>query len=108
MTKAVIGLPLAQQEIASVIVQCFRRGTEKEIGKTTGIDKSAVDTISEQFMTVVKDSLSHGENVYLRCFGFFIVKTRVEKTARNISKNCSLVIPARNTPAFKPANCFNY
>lgn len=37
-----------------------------EIAKTTGIDKAAVVTVIEQFMTVVKDSLAHGENVYLR------------------------------------------
>jgi DNA-binding protein HU-beta len=77
-----------------------------EIAKTTGIDKAAVVTVIEQFMTVVKDSLAHGENVYLRGFGSFVVKQRAEKTARNISKNTTLVIPAHNIPAFKPANCF--
>lgn len=77
-----------------------------EIAKTTGIDKAAVVTVIEQFMTVVKDSLAHGENVYLRGFGSFIVKARAEKTARNISKNTTLVIPAHNIPAFKPAKVF--
>ncbi len=77
-----------------------------EIAKTTGIDKTAVVTVIEQFMTVVKDSLAHGENVYLRGFGSFIVKHRAEKTARNISKNTTLVIPAHNIPTFKPANTF--
>lgn len=77
-----------------------------EIAKTTGIDKSAVLSVVEQFMTVVKDSLAHGMNVYLRGFGSFIVKTRAEKTARNISKNTTLIIPAHNIPAFKPANSF--
>lgn len=77
-----------------------------EIAKTTGIDKVTVLSVVEQFMTVVKDSLVHGENVYLRGFGSFIVKTRAEKTARNISKNTTLVIPAHNIPAFKPANTF--
>ena len=77
-----------------------------EIAKTTGIDKAAVVTVIEQFMTVVKDSLAHGENVYLRGFGSFVVKQRAEKTARNISKNTTLVIPAHNIPSFKPANCF--
>ena len=77
-----------------------------EIAKTTGIDKPAVLSVVEQFMTVVKDSLAHGENVYLRGFGSFIVKTRAEKTARNISKNTTLIIPAHNIPAFKPANSF--
>lgn len=77
-----------------------------EIAKTTGIDKVAVLSIVEQFMAVVKDSLAHGENVYLRGFGSFIVKQRAEKTARNISKNTTLVIPAHNIPVFKPANTF--
>lgn len=77
-----------------------------EIAKTTGIDKAAVLSIVEQFMTVVKDCLAHGENVYLRGFGSFVVKQRAEKTARNISKNTTLVIPAHNIPAFKPANSF--
>jgi PREDICTED: similar to DNA-binding protein hu homolog, partial len=77
-----------------------------EIAKTTGIDKAAVLSVVEQFMTVVKDSLAHGENIYLRSFGSFIVKQRAEKTARNISKNTTLVIPAHNIPSFKPANTF--
>ena len=77
-----------------------------EIAKTTGIDKVAVLSVVEQFMIVVKDSLTHGENVYLRGFGSFIVKKRAEKTARNISKNTTLVIPAHNIPVFKPANSF--
>lgn len=45
-----------------------------EISKSTGIEKTAVISVIEQFMTVVKDSLAHGENVYLRGFGSFIVK----------------------------------
>lgn len=77
-----------------------------EIAKTTGIDKVTVLSVVEQFMTVVKDSLAHGENIYLRGFGSFIVKTRAEKTARNISKNTTLVIPTHNIPAFKLANSF--
>lgn len=77
-----------------------------EISKTTGIDKAAVVAVIEQFMNVVKDSLAHGENVYLRGFGSFIIKTRAEKVARNITKNTSLVIPEHKIPAFKPVNSF--
>lgn len=77
-----------------------------EIAKTTGLDKSAVVAVIEQFMSVVKDSLAHGEHVYLRGFGSFIIKTRAEKTGRNISKNTALIIPAHNIPAFKPAPAF--
>ena len=51
-----------------------------EIAKTTGIDKATVVTVIEQFMTVVKDSLAHGENVYLRGFGSFIVLNHSDYT----------------------------
>ena len=77
-----------------------------EIAKTTGVDKASVLATVEKFMEVVKDSLAHGENVYLRGFGSFIVKVRSEKTARNISKNTTLIVPAHNIPAFKPAPAF--
>lgn len=77
-----------------------------EIAKTTGIEKANVLAVVEGLMTSIKYSLAHGENVYLRGFGSFVVKQRAEKTARNISKNTTLVIPAHNIPAFKPANVF--
>ena len=40
-------------------------------------------------------------------FGSFIIKKRAKKTGRNISKNTSVVIPAHNIPAFKPARDFS-
>lgn len=57
-------------------------------------------------MTVIKDALASGENVYLRGFGSFIVKERAEKTARNITKNTTVIIPAHKIPAFKPSDDF--
>ena len=57
-------------------------------------------------MEEVKASLEGGNNVYLRGFGSFIIKTRAEKTGRNISKNTTIKIPAHNVPAFKPAKVF--
>ena len=77
-----------------------------EISKSTGIDKSTVLETVEKFMGTVKDSLSNGQNVYLRGFGSFIDKTRSQKTARNISKSTTIIIPEHNIPAFKPAKVF--
>ncbi|MCQ2272465.1 MAG: integration host factor subunit beta [Bacteroidales bacterium] len=77
-----------------------------EISNKTGIEKNAVQTIVEAFMSSVKASLSEDENVYLRGFGSFIVKERAEKTARNISKKQTIVIPAHKIPAFKPCKTF--
>jgi len=78
----------------------------KEIIQNTGIEKVTVEKAIEAFMETVKGSLAEGSNVYLRGFGSFIVKNRAEKTARNISKNTTLIIPAHSIPAFKPANEF--
>ena len=77
-----------------------------EIAQKTGIEKVAIQATVEEFMGVVKDSLTRGENVYLRGFGSFIIKKRAEKTGRNISKNTTIIIPAHNIPAFKPAKTF--
>ena len=77
-----------------------------EISKSTGIEKAVVLETIEKFMETVKDSLSKGEPVYLRGFGSFIVKKRAQKTARNISKETTIIIPAHNIPAFKPAKTF--
>ncbi len=77
-----------------------------EISRSTGLEKAAVLQTVEKFMEVVKDSMAHGNNVYLRGFGSFIIKTRKEKTARNISKNTAIIIPEHKVPAFKPSRVF--
>ena len=77
-----------------------------EIAKKTGAEKVLVQQIVETFMDSVKGSLIKEENVYLRGFGSFIVKKRAKKTARNISKNTTIIIPEHNIPAFKPAQSF--
>jgi DNA-binding protein HU-beta len=77
-----------------------------EISNKTGLEKQAVQTIVETFMTSVKGALAKNENVYLRGFGSFIVKQRAQKTARNISKKTTIVIPAHKIPAFKPCKTF--
>ncbi len=77
-----------------------------KISDQLGIEKGDVLATVEAFMSEVKTSVASGNNVYLRGFGSFIVKTRAEKTGRNISKNTTLTIPAHNIPAFKPAKVF--
>lgn len=59
----------------------------------TGIAKKDVAATVEAFMEEVRNSLSERkEDVFLRGFGSFIVKRRAQKTARNISKNTTIVI----------------
>lgn len=77
-----------------------------EISKSTGIEKITVQKTVEAFMESIKDSMMKDKNIYLRGFGSFIVKKRAKKTARNISKNTTIIIPEHNIPAFKPAKSF--
>jgi DNA-binding protein HU-beta len=77
-----------------------------EISKSTGIEKVTVQKAVEAFMESIKDSMVKDKNIYLRGFGSFIVKKRAKKTARNISKNTTIIIPEHNIPSFKPAKSF--
>ncbi|MBO5718009.1 MAG: integration host factor subunit beta [Bacteroidales bacterium] len=77
-----------------------------EIAKSTGVEKATVLNVVEAMMETIKSSLVKEENVYLRGFGSFVVKKRAQKTARNISKNTTIIIPEHNIPSFKPAKSF--
>jgi DNA-binding protein HU-beta len=76
------------------------------VAKSTGVEKITVQKTVDAFMESVESALAKNENVYLRGFGSFIVKKRAQKTARNITKNTTLVIPEHFIPAFKPAKVF--
>ncbi|WP_195594413.1 HU family DNA-binding protein [Bacteroides fragilis] len=78
----------------------------RDIATSTGAERGVVASVVEAFMENVRNSITSGENVYLRGFGTFQVKHRAEKVARNISKNTTVVIPAHSVPAFKPAKEF--
>lgn len=77
-----------------------------EIAAKTGLEKQIVLTVVEGMIDTIKTSMINGNEVFLRGFGSFIIKHRAEKTARNISKNTTIIIPAHNIPAFKPAKEF--
>ena len=85
--------------------------TKEELGRGisegNGIDKRSALEGVENFMEQVRNSLIEGESVYLRGFGTFLLKQRAEKTARNISANTTLIVPAHKIPAFKPSKSFS-
>ena len=79
----------------------------EKISEKTGVGKVEVSATVEAFMEEVRNSLAvNKEDVLLRGFGSFIVKHRAPKTARNISKNTTILIEAHDFPAFKPAKSF--
>jgi DNA-binding protein HU-beta len=77
-----------------------------QIAEKTGIDKADVSASVEAFFTIVKSSMSGGQNIYIRGFGSFINKKRKKKIARNISRNTAIVIDEHFIPSFKPAKIF--
>lgn len=77
-----------------------------EIAATTGVAKKDVTVTVEAMMKVIRDAMINEENVYLRGFGTFVVKKRAAKTARNISRNTTIIVPAHNFPGFKPSKSF--
>ena len=77
------------------------------IASKTNVEKVVIQHVVESFMESVKGAMTHGENVYLRGFGSFIIKERKQKVGRNIKAKKSLIIPAHCIPAFKPANTFS-
>ena len=78
----------------------------QQIADKTGIDKADVYTTVEAFFSVVKNSMSNGENIYIRGFGSFVNKKRARKVGRNISKNTAIVIDEHYVPSFKPSKVF--
>ena len=78
----------------------------KEIASKTGLNTKDVLVIVESLMDTIKTSMAEGEEVFLRGFGSFIIKHRANKTARNISKNTTVIVPAHDIPAFRPAKEF--
>jgi DNA-binding protein HU-beta len=77
-----------------------------QISEKTGIPKVDVLVTLESMFKEIKDSLSKGENIYIRGFGSFITKKRAAKIGRNIKKNVAVNIPEHLIPAFKPAKEF--
>ena len=72
----------------------------------TGINKKDVLAIVESLMAEVKNAVDPADPLYLRAFGSFITTHRAEKPARTITNILTLIFPAHNIPAFKPAKEF--
>lgn len=100
MTKAEIASEIyprmSRERMSTKPVRDAKHSDSLQIAKTACIDKAAVVTVIKQFMTVAKDSLAHGENVYIRGFDSFVVKLIAEKNARNISNNTTIDIANLN------------
>lgn len=74
----------------------------RAISRETGVDQPTALVTVEALMDIIKDTMANGENVFLRGFGTFNLKKRAAKTARNITKQETIIVPEHYIPAFKP------
>lgn len=77
-----------------------------KVALETGFPKNDIAVMIDATMASIEASMAEGENVYLRGFGSFVIKTRKQKIARNILKKTSLTVPEHNVPSFKPSKEF--
>jgi DNA-binding protein HU-beta len=77
-----------------------------QIIKKTDIDKEEVSQCLETFISVIKDSMAEGNNIYIRGFGSFINKKRARKVARDMTRNISVVVEEHFIPKFLPGKEF--
>ncbi len=73
----------------------------QDVTCATGIVKSKVRTVVEQFFDVVAESLAEGNTIELRGFGTFACKERKARPARNPRTGETVYLDSRSVIAFK-------
>lgn len=71
--------------------------------KTTQVNTKRIITA---FIDTIKATVSKGEKVTLQGFGVFELKHRVQRKARNINTNETIIVPAQYIPYFRPSKEF--
>lgn len=71
------------------------------IAGKTGLTKRDSELFVDAFADVVTETLAKNEKVQLVGFGYFEVRTRAERTARNPLNGEKVTIPEHPIPVFK-------
>lgn len=72
------------------------------VSRNAGCAKSCAEAVINEFLDQIIEAVSRGESVNLLGFGTFELKSRAERTARDLTTGEPIVIPARFLPVFKP------
>jgi nucleoid DNA-binding protein len=75
----------------------------EQISNSTGLTKKDTAMAVEGFIQAVRRALSNGQNIEIRGFGSFKVKSRRARKARNPRTGQAVDVPARMVPTFKPS-----
>lgn len=70
----------------------------------TTLSRSQAIEATESIVEAIRSSLEKGESVYIRGFATVKVVERKQKTARDIRKGTTVIVPARKAVKFIPSN----
>ena len=73
------------------------------IASETGLTKTDVRLVVEEFLNSVKYALEIDDPLEIRKFGTFHVVSRGQRKARNPRTGEEVLVPARKQPVFKPS-----
>jgi len=76
------------------------------VASKTGLTRSDVAAVVDEFLESVKKTLENGNNIEIRGFGTFKIKARKARKARNPRTGEEVPVPNRKVPVFKPSNEF--
>lgn len=68
-----------------------------------GITKKECALVVDGLLNAIKNALSHHQNIEIRGFGTFKVRSRRSRVARNPRTGDSVEVPSRAVPTFKPS-----
>jgi DNA-binding protein HU-beta len=78
-----------------------RKELTARVAEKTGMLHKEVDQVLGTLIEEIQAQLARGENVKLQGLGTFEVKTRAPRKARDLTKNDTIEVPARQLPGFK-------
>ncbi|HOK56344.1 MAG TPA: HU family DNA-binding protein [bacterium] len=73
----------------------------EKISESTGLNKTIVKSVIDEFLNIMKNCLENTERIELRNFGVFYFKKVKEKKARNPKTGEEVIIPERTKIVFK-------
>ena len=76
------------------------------VASKTGLTRSDVAAVVDEFLEAVKKTLENGNNIEIRGFGTFKIKARKARKARNPRTGEEVPVPDRKVTVFKPSNEF--
>lgn len=76
----------------------------QDIAKSTGLARSDIKVVVEQFLDLVGERLIDGNTIEIRGFGTFACKPRKARPARNPRTGETVLIEERLVPTFKFSN----